>query len=349
MTTRSKVWLSAGAIVLLLLACVGFVFPIDLLIAVLVGWAFYLYRVVPEVRVDWSGLGMGLVTLALFAAGLHAALGRWYAHDPTTGDAPGTGWRARWTATILAAVVVLFAAGISVVGAMHQLGWLFTSADPWVDSNWEAATGTQSRNNLHQFDLAMHNYHDTYSVLPAGGTFNAAGHALHGWQTALLPYLDQVPLYEQIDLDRPWNNPVNAELFRRPIGVFTNPEFRRRFGNNPRFTADDVGFSLSHYAVNERMFGPNTSVALEGIRDGTANTIMAGEVNANFRPWGHPVNWRDPARGINTSPDSFGSPFAGGMHFLLCDGHSRFVSEDIDSAVLKALATPDGGEHIGEF
>jgi hypothetical protein len=97
------------------------------------------------------------------------------------------------------------------------------------------------------------------------------------------------------------------------------------------------------------MFGPNTSVALEDIRDGTSNTIMAGEVNANFRPWGHPVNLRDPARGINTSPDSFGSPFAGGMHFLLCDGHSRFVSEDIDSAVLKALATPDGGEHIGEF
>jgi hypothetical protein len=33
----------------------------------------------------------------------------------------------------------------------------------------------------------------------------------------------------------------------------------------------------------------------------------------------------------------------------LADGSVRFVSENIDPAVLKALATPAGGEMIGEF
>jgi hypothetical protein len=349
MKTLGKIGVATGVVALFLLTCIGCWLPVDLLISVFAGWAFYLYRVAPEVRVDWSGLGMGLATMALLGGGLHSALGRWFTTGDAEGDTAERAWRMRWTASILLGVVVLFAAGIAVVGVTHQFGWLATSPERlWSDSG-QAARRTQSRNNLHQFGLAMHNYHDAYSALPAGGTFNAAGQPLHSWETALLPYLDWAPQYEQIDLDRPWNAPANAEIFRQHIPVFVNPEFGLRFGDGPQFTADTAGFALSHYAANERLFGANTSVALHDIRDGTSNTILAGEVHARFRPWGHPVNWRDPARGINQSPDGFGSPFVGGAQFLLCDGSTRFISENIDPAVLKAIATPDAGDHIEEF
>ena len=36
-------------------------------------------------------------------------------------------------------------------------------------------------------------------------------------------------------------------------------------------------------------------------------------------------------------------------HVLLSDGAVRFVSENIDPEVLKAMSTPNGGEAIGEF
>jgi DNA invertase Pin-like site-specific DNA recombinase len=59
------------------------------------------------------------------------------------------------------------------------------------------------------------------------------------------------------------------------------------------------------------------------------------------------VEERDPARGVNRSPYGFGGPVgAGGALFALADGSVRFVSERTSPAVLRALATPDGGEPI---
>ncbi len=71
---------------------------------------------------------------------------------------------------------------------------------------------------------------------------------------------------------------------------------------------------------------------------------MAG----NFKPWGYPANWRDPALGINKSPNSFGAPWRStkGANFTFADGSVRFIKEDIDPATLKSLSTPNGGESI---
>jgi prepilin-type processing-associated H-X9-DG protein len=81
-------------------------------------------------------------------------------------------------------------------------------------------------------------------------------------------------------------------------------------------------------------------------KDGTANTLMAGEAADDFKPWGHPTNWRDPAIGINRSPQGFGSPHRGGAVFLFMDGSVRFIKDTVDPQVLKSLSTPAGGEPI---
>jgi prepilin-type N-terminal cleavage/methylation domain-containing protein len=79
---------------------------------------------------------------------------------------------------------------------------------PAVQQAREAARRTQCRNNLHNIGIAIHNYHDTYSVLPmsriapgcAGGWGypGAGGPTLFlngtGWMS-LLPMLDQAPLF----------------------------------------------------------------------------------------------------------------------------------------------------------
>lgn len=83
---------------------------------------------------------------------------------------------------------------------------------PAVQQAREAARRSQCRNNLKQQGLALHNYHDTFNVLPAsiynGGVcsaYTAAGRAncrvmnTNGW-IMTLPYMDQAPLYNSFNL-----------------------------------------------------------------------------------------------------------------------------------------------------
>ena len=57
-----------------------------------------------------------------------------------------------------------------------------------------------------------------------------------------------------------------------------------------------------------------------------------------------PANWRDPALGLHTSPDSFGGPHRKVSLILMCDGTVRSVRHDVSIEVMKAIATPNGGE-----
>ncbi|HBL48512.1 MAG TPA: hypothetical protein DDZ90_34530, partial [Planctomycetaceae bacterium] len=112
---------------------------------------------------------------------------------------------------------------------------------------------------------------------------------------------------------------------------------------------DATGYKPAHYAANSRVLSANSGMDLRKIKDGTSYTILAGEVRSGIKAWGDPTNFRDPTEGINRNPRGFGSPFTGGAHVLMGDGSVRFLSEDIDPDILKALSTPQGGEPVGEF
>ena len=141
-------------------------------------------------------------------------------------------------------------------------------------------------------------------------------------------------------MTRPWNDPKNADNFKGVIPVFVNPVLAER--------RDADGFGLSHLAANSWVLSANKSMKLGDITDGTANTILFGEVNSNFQPWGHPVNWRDPSLGLNQVPQGFGGVFKQGVLFVMADGSVRTLKADISLSVLKALSTPRGGEKIDE-
>lgn len=301
--------------VVVVLVVVGVLATAEGAFMLLFGWIPFLGRVLPDVRPDGPSVAVGAVALALFAAGVHV-LGR-----SVRGAAR---WRLRWTLAVVVGVPLLFAAGIAVIGVSHQLAWLATADQPAVGKSLQR--GMTAETSAKEIGYGLTNYHDTFHTLPPGGTFAADGTALHSWETHLLPYFWSYT--SDIDLKQPWDGPENERYFRCVLPNFVNPGFR-----TPPLE-DDRGFGLSHYAANSRVMAANTAVKLDGLPNGAANTIIVGEVNANFRPWGHPLNFRDAA-----DPRAFGGPAAGTL-FLMADGSVRVLGKDTDPAVRRALAGP---------
>jgi hypothetical protein len=343
-----RAWEVVLVVVVVLSLCAGFYLPFDFAFQVGLGWVLFVYRVLPEVTIDRGATATALVCLAGLAVGLHIFL-NWLAgqiRKPRKQEAAAIPlWRARWTAMILALVVLLFVVGISAVGITHQTAWLLTSPGPLTHRSGgirEIAARVHSSNNLKQIGIAAHSYHDDHNGLPPGGTFDAQGNGLHGWQTLLLPYVEQEMLYKQIDLKSPWHSARNAPLLRQQI-----PPYQQ---SGVLETGDEEGFALTHYAANVRVMGAKRRTMKDiTLGNGPANTILAGEVWTAYKPWGQPANWRDPARGIHTTQDSFGSAHdAGYAQFLCVDGSVRKVARTVNRATLEAASNPDRTDPMPE-
>lgn len=318
-----------------LLMCMGLAAPLQFLLLLPFGWIFYVRRVAPQVTIDGYGVATAAASLVLFTVGLHAFF-RWLARALRP---EGAAWPFRWTASVVGTLTLMFAAGIATVGVAHQVGWLVRAKEPFFFNGSREFRRIFSQQNLKGIGLGFHNYSSAYDDrLPPGATFDAAGRPLHGWWLLLDTYVESRKGFHPVDLERPWDDPRNAPRFREDRPGYRNLAIRE--------TRDRAGFALAHYASNGRVVGGDRARSFDSIRDGTSTTLLAGEVAANFQPWGHPIQWRDPAKGINRSPDGFGSPFTGGATMLMVDGSARFVRETIDPRVLAALATPDGGESI---
>ncbi|QDT43306.1 hypothetical protein Pan241w_34060 [Gimesia alba] len=202
----------------------------------------------------------------------------------------------------------------------------------------EATRRSAAKHNLKNLALVLHNYYDEQGTFPPGATETPEGLPLHSWQTAILPYIDELNLYQRIDLEQPWNADINKPHFQKVISYYLIP------GNDLTKSAD--GYGLTHYVGNELVLKKNSGISPYQIPDGSSETILILEAGENFKPWGDPTSIAKPY-------DVFGSdhksPMVGGTHAVYADGSVRFLSENIDPDILKAISTPDGGEVIGEF
>lgn len=73
---------------------------------------------------------------------------------------------------------------------------------PAVQAAREAARRMQCSNNVRQIGLALHNYESAHKKFPPGWIANDLdGEPGWGWATALLPFLEQNNVYQQLDLN----------------------------------------------------------------------------------------------------------------------------------------------------
>ncbi len=109
---------------------------------------------------------------------------------------------------------------------------------PAVQQAREAARRSQCKNNMKQLGLAIYNYHDSLNTYPINQAWRnkpgfgnggpAISNTARGWLAMILPYIDQAPLYNNINfnadslLSNP-NNPGNIAAAQTVIPVYLCP------------------------------------------------------------------------------------------------------------------------------
>jgi prepilin-type N-terminal cleavage/methylation domain-containing protein len=191
---------------------------------------------------------------------------------------------------------------------------------PAVQKVREAAARMSCSNNLKQFGIAMHSYHDSRQRFPSPGAHNRDGNNNAasdstswgpGWGLAILPFIEQDNVYKGYDytLTRSRDG-VNATVVGNEIKTFKCPSDG---SSKPAFSMSGVLFARGNYAVNcgagnafsttdynlptdrgpfsmgdpspppptpYRQDNVGYGAKMGDITDGTSNTVLLGEIIA---------------------------------------------------------------------
>ncbi len=205
---------------------------------------------------------------------------------------------------------------------------------PAVQSAREAARRMQCQNNSKQVALALFNYESVYGSFPPAYTVSDSGDPLHSWRTLILPFVEGGDaIYQQIDLTKPWDDPVNAPLSEIDFLPYTCPSAGLAPGTTTYVAVVDPS----------GVFEGSTAVQLQQITDGTSNTILFYETDpAAAIPWMSPQDV-DLQTFVANPLTSF---HTGGCNCCLSDGSVQFLSQNTSAQDKQALVTKDGGEII---
>ena len=185
----------------------------------------------------------------------------------------------------------------------------------------EAARRTHCRNNLHQFGIALHNYHDAHGRFPLTTFTRYVPHTSHGFLVRLMPLLDLATNYNNLDLNKSqifapnrilakerlslfycpsdWDerDPYPGPFYDDPSGTFVAQWPTMNYiglmgsGRNGSRVILETGPSLSvpwpqcgNYST-DGLFVPFSSRSIPQILDGASNTIAMGEHTYQKRSW----------------------------------------------------------------
>lgn len=258
---------------------------------------------------------------------------------------------------------------------------------PAVMRSLEASRRLWCRGNLHQIGVALHAYHDQHSCLPPG-YFWTPGYRTggFGWGAMVLPHLGYEQLYNQLNFSLPLWHVVNATVAPMQLEVFLCPSDDSSFGTLDR---EGFRYGRASYVANfgvpdmdenpdqrKGIFSRNSATRFRDVTDGLALTFMASErhndrfhsLSSGQHLWAETVWIGAVKEGADDDhahttlfqtghrPNSpymddrdVASKHTDGANFLMCDGSCRYVTNDIDITLYRALSTRAGREPTDAF
>jgi prepilin-type N-terminal cleavage/methylation domain-containing protein/prepilin-type processing-associated H-X9-DG protein len=167
---------------------------------------------------------------------------------------------------------------------------------PAVQAAREAARRSQCVNNLKQIGLAMHNYHSTHNTFPlgaslqpwdvaSGGTLNQDSWDCWSAQALMLPYMEQVAIYNAINFSFApargggLGSAVSATAYNAKIASFLCPSDGNAGINNINNYMGSQGTTTQNTpTLTTGIFAHQTCYSIAQIPDGTSSTVAFSEL-----------------------------------------------------------------------
>ena len=216
----------------------------------------------------------------------------------------------------------------------------------------------------------------------------AGGQLLTTWMVQILPQLEQTTLLNSYNINARFDAAANAVAVLQPIDSYTCPSQSGIPISTAYAPTHYVGNAGTLPGVNDGVLFPLSKIGHRDVRDGTSTTNAVGEVGFSIGGWAQGavnqgsggggaggvgasqgfgrsvLRWWSCASacakpGINPPLTNcsggceqqfqFSSAHSGGAQFTFVDGHTAFISQNIDVNVLKSLITRSGGEVVGDY
>jgi len=182
------------------------------------------------------------------------------------------------------------------------IGILIALLLPAVQAAREAARRMQCANNLKQFGLALHNYHQAMGRFPPGASWAAGSGGMGlGLHVFILPYIEQQAVYDELyETENAYHVPLGqqvADVFtcpsdgKHPYDRFS-PEMKWRTTNYRGIAGAGrdgnlvpLGDSQCGDYYTDGVFFPYSHTRITDILDGSSNTMAVGEATFELRLW----------------------------------------------------------------
>lgn len=253
------------------------------------------------------------------------------------------------------------------------IGVLVSLTLPAVQAARESARRTQCVNNLKQWGLAIHQYHDNLKRVPTGITVPGQW----TFRAMLLPYLEAGNTWDRINFKTPTHCFDASRLAGKdnpsddPMTFYfcpSDPNSKQVFKNY--FGADYIPTEYMGVSggtpdnSNNGTFYVNSKIKFADISDGLSNTVIMGERGIPkdlFWGWAtcgattydvyismHYGFSRGKAT-VTADLAHFWSYHPGGAQFLFADGSARLLRYETNYQTMVALATKGKGEAVADY
>ena len=204
----------------------------------------------------------------------------------------------------------------------------------------EVARQQNDLNSIRLLALASAEYESRNQEFPPSNGSDAERGAGLSWRVHILPNLNERPLYEQFNLDEPWDSPTNIALLPLMPDVFKSVGV-------PEILPE--GHTLFQRPMGNGAFDPGdgSSRKYSSIRDGSSNTIMILEVDVSESiPWTQPDDYHfDPANPMR----GLGNTKAAGILAGFADGSVTTIAPSLDPETFKNIIMANDGNVIDSF